>query len=105
MLPTAISYPLFADALDLFTRQQPDPADIVRQMAEAGLRAELTYAGFPLAFPADRYLQMVSNRYMSLLSHFDDAQLAAGAEEIRRQHPGPEIRFEDRFAFILGVKK
>lgn len=105
MLPTTISYPLFAAALDLFTRQQPDPAEIVSHMGDAGLRAELTYEGFELVFPVDHYLQMVRNRYMSLLSHFDDAQLAAGVEEISRRHPGPEIKFQDRFAFILGVKR
>lgn len=104
MLPTTISYPLFAAALELFTRQQPDPADIAEQMGAAGLEADLAYEGFPLAFPADRYLQMVRDRYMSLLSHFSDAELEAGADEIRRAHPGDEISFEDRFAFVAGVK-
>ena len=105
MLPARIGYPLFAAALDLFTRLQPDPAGVAEQMRAAGLEAEVTEEGFPLAFPAGRYLQMVRNRYMSLLSHFDDAQLAAGIEEISRAHPGPGIGFEDRLAFILGVKK
>jgi hypothetical protein len=104
MLPTTISYPLFAGALELFTRQQPDPADIAAQMRAAGLDAELTYEGFPLVFPAERYLQMVRDRYMSLLSHFSDAELAAGVDEIRRAHPGDEVSFEDRFAFVAGVK-
>ena len=105
MLPATIGYPLFAAALELFARQQPDPADIAAGMEAAGLAAELTEDGFALTFPADRYLGMVRNRYMSLLSHFDDDALAAGIEEISRQHPGPEIEFEDRFAFCLGVKR
>jgi ubiquinone/menaquinone biosynthesis C-methylase UbiE len=104
MLPATISYPLFGAALELFTRQQPDPAGIVARMRAAGLEAELDYEGFPLVFPVERYLQMVRDRYMSLLSHFSDAELEAGAGEIRRAHPGDEISFEDRFAFVTGVK-
>src|SRR6266568_3378585 len=103
MLPTRISYPLFAAALDLFAAQQPDPADVGDHMRAAGLRPELTFESFPLAFPTGRYLQMVRNRYMSLLSHFDDAQLEAGVTEIRRAHPGGQIEFADTFAFIRGT--
>jgi len=58
---------------------------------------------FPLVFPAERYLQMVRSRYMSLLSYFDDAQLDAGVAEIRRAHPGGQIGFADTFAFVLGT--
>jgi 2-polyprenyl-3-methyl-5-hydroxy-6-metoxy-1,4-benzoquinol methylase len=46
MLPATISYPLFAAALELFARQQPDPADIAAQMQAAGLDAELAYESF-----------------------------------------------------------
>jgi ubiquinone/menaquinone biosynthesis C-methylase UbiE len=102
MLPKQISYPLFAAALELFTSQQPDPADVADEMRGAGLAVEVTYESLPLAFPAERYLQMVRNRYMSLLSYFDDEQLEAGVAEIRRAHPGAEITFTDTFAFILG---
>jgi 2-polyprenyl-3-methyl-5-hydroxy-6-metoxy-1,4-benzoquinol methylase len=103
MLPTQISYPLFAAALELFTAHQPDPAIIAGNMHTAGLYSALTYQSFPLTFPAERYLQMVGDRYMSLLSHFDDAELKAGVEEIRQAHPGETIAFTDTFAFVLGT--
>jgi hypothetical protein len=103
MLPAQISYPLFPAALELFASQQPDPAGIAELMHAAGMVAELTYESFPLTFPAERYLQMVRNRYMSLLSHFDDAELEAGVAQIRRAHPGEEISFPDTIAFILGT--
>ena len=102
MLPKRISYPLFAAALKLFTDQQPDPADVAAEMRGAGLDVEMSYESLPLVFPAERYLQMVRSRYMSLLSHFDDAQLEAGAAEIRRANPGEQIAFTDTFAFLLG---
>jgi SAM-dependent methyltransferase len=109
MLPTQISYPLFPDALRLFASQQPDPADIAGLLREAGLLGEagletgLTYDRFHLRFPAERYLQMVRDRYMSLLSHFSDEELEAGAAEIRRAHPGEYIEFDETYAFILGT--
>jgi SAM-dependent methyltransferase len=103
MLPARISYPLFPAALKLFADRQPDPADVAGQMRSAGLRAELTYSSFPLVFPAERYLQMVRDRYMSLLSEFTDAQLEAGVAEIKRAHPGEQIAMTDTFAFILGT--
>ncbi|WP_326637727.1 methyltransferase domain-containing protein [Streptosporangium sp. NBC_01755] len=104
MLPTSIDYPLFGAALRLFEERQPDPAGIATAMGRSGLATELSYDEFPLAFTVEHYTQMVRNRYMSLLSSFDDAELEAGISEIRREHPGPEVRFPDRFAFVLGVK-
>lgn len=104
MLPATISYPLFTAALDLFARQQPDPADVASEMRAAGLDAQLTHESLPLEFPIERYLQMVRNRYMSLLSHFDDTELEAGLEEIRRTHPGDQVAFDDTFAFVLGTR-
>jgi hypothetical protein len=103
MLPTQISYPLFAAALELFAAHQPDPAVVVGNMRSAGLRAALTHESFPLTFPTERYLQMVRNRYMSLLSYFYDAQLEAGVAEIRRASPAGQIAFTDTFAFVLGT--
>jgi trans-aconitate methyltransferase len=103
MLPARVHYPLFADALKLFAQRQPDPANIAEAMRDAGLRAELTYESFPMVFETERYLQMVRNQYMSLLSSFDDAQLEAGIAEIRRAHPGEKIAFSDTFAFVLGT--
>ena len=103
MLPTRISYPLFVAALELFTDRQPDPVGVADEMHSASLDVELTYEGFPLSFPTERYLGMVRNRYMSLLSAFDDAQLEAGVAEIRRAHPGEQVAFTATFAFVLGT--
>jgi ubiquinone/menaquinone biosynthesis C-methylase UbiE len=103
MLPTKIDYPLFQAAHDRFTELQPDPEEIAAAMADAGLAAELSYEEFPLAFPSERYLAMVRDRYMSLLSTFDNHELAAGIEEIRARYPGERVEFKDRFAFVLGT--
>ena len=103
MLPTSIDYPLFPAAHDRFRESQPDPEAIAALMSDAGLEVSLSYDDFPLMFPTERYLTMVRNRYLSLLSLFDDEELAAGIEEIRHRHPGPQVEFRDRFAFVLGT--
>ena len=103
MLPTRIDYPLFQAAQDRFRELQPDPEAIATAMADAGLTVELSYDEFPLVFPTERYLAMVRDRYMSLLSTFDDDEVAAGIEEIRRRYPGGRVEFKDRFAFVLGI--
>ena len=101
--PPAIAYPLFAGALELFARLQPDPAGIAAAMAAAGLEPELGYDSFKLAFSARKWQQMVAERYAPLLSHFDDIQLEAGLAEIRQAQHGSRVAFEDTFAFILGT--
>ncbi|WP_285777923.1 class I SAM-dependent methyltransferase [Microtetraspora sp. NBRC 13810] len=105
MLPTTIDYPLFEAALRLFRERQPDPDGIAAAMDHSGLRTELTYEEFPLAFTVEHYSRMVRDRYMSLLSSFDDTEIEAGISEIRRNYPGPELRFPDRFALVLGTKE
>jgi ubiquinone/menaquinone biosynthesis C-methylase UbiE len=103
MLPTSIEYPLFQAAHDRFRELQPDPQAIAAVMGDAGLAVELSYDDFPLVFPTERYLAMVRDRYLSLLSMFDDEELAAGVAEIRRRYPGEWVEFRDRFAFVLGI--
>jgi ubiquinone/menaquinone biosynthesis C-methylase UbiE len=103
MLPRRIDYPLFQAAHARFTELQPDPEAIATAMADAGLAVELSFDEFPLAFPTERYLEMVRDRYMSLLSTFGDDEVAAGIEEIRRRYPGERVEFKDRFVFVLGT--
>jgi hypothetical protein len=43
---------------------------------------------------------MVRDRYMSLLGAFDDRVLEAGIAEIDARHPGPLLRFDDRYVFV-----
>jgi ubiquinone/menaquinone biosynthesis C-methylase UbiE len=103
MLPTRIEYPLFQAALDRFCELQPAPEEIAGAMGDAGLTVELSYNDFPLVFPTERYVTMVGDRYLSLLSTFSDEEIAAGMKEIRRRYPGERVEFRDRFAFVLGT--
>lgn len=101
-LPKRLDYPLFQAALDRFASKQPDPEDILADMRAAGLDAHLTWEEFQVSVDRDHYIDLVRNRWMSALSTFDDAELAAGLEEIRARHPEPRISYVDRFAFVYG---
>jgi ubiquinone/menaquinone biosynthesis C-methylase UbiE len=101
-LPTVITYPLFRRALEVFTEHQPDPADVAAAMRGAGLDVTVSYDSYRRQFAKDRYVAMVRNRYMSLLSKFDDSELEGGISEIESEHPEQVLEFDDRFAFVLG---
>lgn len=103
-LPPQLDYPLFDAALERFAKNQPEPAGIADDMRRAGLRVSLEYGEFPVRVDRDHYIDLVGRRWMSVLSTFDDAELDAGLDEMRRRHPEGELSFMDRFAFIQGVK-
>lgn len=46
------------------------------------MSVEMTSSSFEVSFSRQRYLTMVRNRYMSLLSEFDDAALEAGIAQM-----------------------
>jgi SAM-dependent methyltransferase len=104
MLPGSITYPLFTAALERFESIQPDPADIAATLSSAGLQTELAYDSYELTLEKNRYLSMVRNRYMSLLATFSDAEIEHGIIEIQERHTGDQLDFDDRFAFIRGVR-
>jgi SAM-dependent methyltransferase len=105
MLPARIEYPLFAAALELFERLQPDPEAIADAMRTADLSVDLRYESFALSFEKSRYLAMVRSRYMSLLSAFDDDELERGIAEIDERYPAERLTYRDRHAFVLGVRR
>jgi ubiquinone/menaquinone biosynthesis C-methylase UbiE len=103
-LPPRLEYPLFRAALDRFAEHQPEPAHIAESMRAAGLSAELQHEDYVVRVDARHYQSLVARRWMSVLSTFDDDELAAGLAEMRSGHPEGELRFPDRFAFVLGRK-
>lgn len=101
-LPRWPAYPLFQAARERFAANQPEPEDIAAAMRDCGLRVELEYDAYPVTVARDRYFDLVRNRWMSVLSTFSDEELQAGLAEMAAACPEPELRFPDRFAFVLG---
>jgi 2-polyprenyl-3-methyl-5-hydroxy-6-metoxy-1,4-benzoquinol methylase len=103
MLPPRISYPLFPAALNRYNRGKLTPDHVATWMRDAGLRVTTSAEQHRVHLPTGRYLDMVRDRYLSLLTKFTNAELAAGIRDIQRQHPGNTIEFDDRLVFLLGV--
>ncbi|KUF19171.1 class I SAM-dependent methyltransferase [Streptomyces silvensis] len=101
-LPPLLDYPVFQAAFDLFARNWPQPADICRYMAAAGLEAELTYDQFPVTCTREHYLHIMEQRWLSVLSTLDEEQFRKGMEELEYLHPEKIFTFVERRAFIMG---
>jgi ubiquinone/menaquinone biosynthesis C-methylase UbiE len=104
VLPPTLPHPLFSQALHRFEQEQPHSNAIVRLLEEAGLATFVRTSSFRLQVPLERYLDMVRNRYMSLLSAFTDDEIEVGIEEIRQTHGDTTpLEIEERFVYITGV--
>jgi ubiquinone/menaquinone biosynthesis C-methylase UbiE len=103
MLPTRIDYPLFAAALQRFTELQPDPVDISSYLSSAGLVVTRQTRGLTIDLPKQRWTTMVANRFMSLLSTFDDREITEGVREIERNLADVDtVRLQNNFEFVVG---
>ena len=104
LLPPRIDYPLFGAALDQFEALQPNYKTMEIELRKAGFVAVSSDASYLLQIEKARYLDMVRNRYMSLLTSFSDEQLEAGVSEIDQAHSESVLEFVDRFVFVVAVK-
>ncbi|WP_405407593.1 class I SAM-dependent methyltransferase [Streptomyces decoyicus] len=103
-LPPRIDYPLFEAALDRFASEQPEPEKIAASLELGGLKTTIGYKEFPLSVDRDKWLRLVGDRWMSVLSNFSENELVQGLKEIEQRYTRPQLEFNDRFAFILGER-
>jgi 3-dehydroquinate synthase/2-deoxy-scyllo-inosose synthase len=64
----------------------------------------VTYAEYEVTIAREEWLRLVANRWMSVLSTFPEIELERGLAEIEELHTNDELRFVDRFAFVLGTR-
>lgn len=105
LLPPRIEYPLFKKAIEIYEKTQPDYQELVKLMEKSGFDVKVDFVEYPLNFPKEKYFYMVANRYMSLLSRFDDEELAAGLAEMAATYQNQStLEFNDRLVFITATK-
>ncbi|MGK7940745.1 MAG: class I SAM-dependent methyltransferase [Crocosphaera sp.] len=105
LLPPTIEYPLFTEALRTYESVQPHYNDLVTIFEKIGFQTTVNLVEYPVSIPKENYFEMVANRYMSLLSRFDDQQLQQGLREMKEKyHEKSNLEFCDRFVFILANK-
>ncbi|MDJ0795606.1 MAG: methyltransferase [Calothrix sp. MO_167.B12] len=105
LLPPTIDYPLFSKALQRYERGQPHYEKLAKLLEKVGFHVSVNFVEYLQVIPKSKYFHMVKNRYMSLLSFFDDQQLAEGLAEMEQKYAQQSIlEFPDRFVFITANK-
>jgi trans-aconitate methyltransferase len=104
-VPPDLDYPLFDAALERARDWHAHPDELERQMTDAGFTVQRDAVDWTHQLPKERYSEMVASQYMSVLSSFDDDELAAGLAEMAAKHADREIlEFTDHFDYIVGYK-
>ncbi|MGB0861534.1 MAG: SAM-dependent methyltransferase [Saprospiraceae bacterium] len=105
-LTPTIEYPLFQDALDYFSKNQIHYKDIEKGLIDAGFSdVQTLFISYPLEIEKSKYLNMIANRYMSLLSNYSDEELQIGIQQVKEKYKNePIFKFEDTFVMIIGRK-
>lgn len=105
LLPSTINYPLFDAALRRYEESQPHYNDLSNILSNIGFTVDIHFVDYPLSINKSKYLNMVENRYMNVLSTFDDTQLQQGISEIKSKYCDRSVfEFSDRFVFITAKK-
>ncbi len=105
-VPPSIDYPLFDAALARARRWHADPDELVTLLHGAGFHVERDVFEYWHSIPKTQYLAMVEDRYMSVLSTFDDTELQAGLAELGERYADVDtLEFTDRFDLIVGNKR
>jgi len=105
-VPPKLDYPLFEAALRRAETWHAHPEDLVRWLENAGFEAVPGQHVHRHRLPTERYMAMVANQYMSVLSSFSRAEIDEGLREMERMHAGKEVlEFDDRFDVITAVKR
>ncbi|NEQ41475.1 MAG: methyltransferase domain-containing protein [Okeania sp. SIO3I5] len=105
LLPPTIEYPLFAKALELYEKKQPHYQELINLLQKVGFIVDFDMREYPLELPKNQYFEMVENRYMFLLSEFNDTELAAGLKEMEEKYQNNSVlKFSDRMVFITATK-
>lgn len=105
LLPPTLDYPLFRAAHEVFEARQPHYDDIAGALRSAHLQVSVAHEAFELEIPVATYVDMVRDRYMSLLSAFGETELATGVREMEAAAPESGVyRFADRFVFVTGSR-
>jgi len=104
MEPGRLNYPLFAEALDRFESNQPSRSEIVTALEVAGFTTSFSVISYPINLTKAKYIQMVRDRYMSVLESFTDDELENGIASIDKSHKNDELEFLEIFYCIRGIK-
>ena len=104
-VPPDVQYPLFDTALERALGWHADPDELVEQLAATGYTVERDALDYTHRLPKEHYFKMVSNCYMSVLTSFEEDELAAGLAEMEEEYADVDVlEFVDHFDYITARK-
>ncbi len=104
MEPGRLNYPLFEEALKRFKVNQPSYLDVISKLEQVGFLTSYTTVKHEIKITKTKYIEMVKSRYMSVLESFTEAELENGIKEINESYKNEELKFQEVFYCIKGVK-
>ena len=105
-VPPAVKYPLFDKALERCLGWHADPDDLVALLDDAGFAVERDGLDYRHKLPKEHYFRMVASCYMSVLTSFSDAELAAGLDEMEDRYARQDtLEFVDHFDYLTATPK
>jgi ubiquinone/menaquinone biosynthesis C-methylase UbiE len=102
--PERLNYPLFEEALWRFESRQPSRLQLINELQLVGFSTSFSVKSYPISLAKSKYIEMVRNRYMSVLESFTDAELEKGIKSIYESQSNDELQFVEVFYSIKGVK-
>ena len=105
LLPPTIDYPLFNAAKKRHQELQPHYGELTEIFEKVGFKTTVEFVEYLVSIEKYRYLKMIENRYMSLLSTFTNEEIERGLDELKNKYSQRSmLQFNDRFVFIIGKK-
>ncbi len=102
-VPPDVDYPLFDAALERCLEWHADPDELERLLRGTGFTVARDRLTYHHTLPVDEYHAMVADRYMSVLSSFDEDELQAGLREMEARHADLDVlEFPDRFDYLTA---
>lgn len=104
-VPPKLHYPVFRAALERSERWLADPDELEVLLEEVGFRVERDSLDHLHSLPKHHYFAMVENRYMSVLSSFDDDEIREGLAEMEERYADLDtLEFVDHFDYLTGIR-
>jgi len=81
--PNKVVYPLFSAAHKVWSEQQPSKDELLNYIEKATLNVVCKSVFIDISMPKERWFHMITSRFWSTFSHFNDSELEDGIDELK----------------------
>ncbi|MEZ4741480.1 MAG: methyltransferase domain-containing protein [Bdellovibrionota bacterium] len=104
-MPDSLEYPLFSQAVERFEAQESEfnIIQLEEDLVAKGFSVSSEKITYETTLPKEKYLQAVSERFISTLSTFSDAEMRQGLEELDKDLSS-EVHVKDPLIALLAQR-